>query len=565
MDDIALNMLPHFIKALWEQAYNTHGEGGREPAKELFSFSTKSALVDFRIPNMGARSVLEHADKELRTMELACNFALHAVTSYTDKLLSATRNHRNHSTAIYGLPNELVSVIFEFAKSTASDPEERASDRTPINLSQVSRRWRDIALTMPALWTTVDAAGAHRDLFIERSKPRLLDIVLPDYVSNSIDDDCIAARLALEAFIPHLERWGRLSLKHIKLETLNLPPAPNLHSLYIYHSSLPLHSYISLVPIHIPFTRRPPSLRRLSLIGRSLPITSSMLVDLEELCFHKTVHQSGAELLGILAACPRLRRFRADRLDFADPFDRVARSNPECIALLHLNTMELIGISDDTIRGILSSITVPSALALGIETNKTLGRLLPPAAIIEKCLPNLLSVRTLCLEARMDDSEVWFTGKSFGDDNILLKIIFYPSDSLTLPEIIESIASEFGQHMPGLPLHTLSLLQIHDHYLSCVAFVALISNLSTLAVLSLDECNAPSFLVVLILTPTTQLCPSLQSLRLRQSCIHKNTLIEVANSRRDRLLRIDITRCNGIDGDLVLELKRVPVEIHWVQ
>ncbi|KDQ12280.1 hypothetical protein BOTBODRAFT_96511, partial [Botryobasidium botryosum FD-172 SS1] len=59
------------------------------------------------------------------------------------------------SLPVYRLPNEVLSIIFELAESTASDLWQRSSTKNPINLSQVSRRWRDLALNLPTLWTTI--------------------------------------------------------------------------------------------------------------------------------------------------------------------------------------------------------------------------------------------------------------------------------------------------------------------------------------------------------------------------------------------------------------------------
>ncbi|KDQ08306.1 hypothetical protein BOTBODRAFT_645942 [Botryobasidium botryosum FD-172 SS1] len=489
MDDIALNTLPHFIKILRERLYSTSSEEG-------------------------------------------------------------------------GLATELSSLIHSIDKSPLIDVRiSNTSAGGALEPADKELRIMELACSF-ALRTVTSYAGkllAHRDLFIERSKPRLLDIVLPDYgLVNSVDDDDdgekhITPQLALEPFIPHLERWGKLSLIYIELEALNLPLAPNLHSVYVYHS--PYNPSVPL-PTHALFPQRPPSLCRLSLIGNFLPITSPMFSDLEELYLRDTSHHS-ADFLGMLAACPRLRRFKMGS-GFVGPFNQVARSNFEPIALPHLDTMELHWMRDDTVRGILSSIIVPPTLALGSKAREILGRFLPPAAIIERCLPNLLSVRTLRLETKMDKWEVWLTKKS--SEGGLLEAISPFGNSSLLPETLEKMASEFRQHMPGLLLHILSFLRIHDCHLNSLAFTQLVTDLPTLAVLSLDKCNAPSFLEALIFTPTTQLCPSHQSLRLHGSCVHKDTLIEVANSRRDQLLHIDITRCDGIDAEIVSELRWVLVE-----
>ncbi|TFY77202.1 hypothetical protein EWM64_g6808, partial [Hericium alpestre] len=48
------------------------------------------------------------------------------------------------------LPPELLALIFEFCSETAD--VHASSDRIPVALSHISRRWRSVALSTPALW-----------------------------------------------------------------------------------------------------------------------------------------------------------------------------------------------------------------------------------------------------------------------------------------------------------------------------------------------------------------------------------------------------------------------------
>jgi hypothetical protein len=148
----------------------------------------------------------------------------------------------NRNAITYNLPIETISTIFEIGLSEspflATSPTRVAffEDKwsplpTPFEIvvSSVSRRWRNVALQTPRLWTRVYinvAQSAHEllDLYLCRSKVCLLDITLSrrklrwerDRDLSAPDSDAkviIECKRYLEQLVPHVGRWREFSMR----------------------------------------------------------------------------------------------------------------------------------------------------------------------------------------------------------------------------------------------------------------------------------------------------------------------------------------------------------------
>ncbi|KDQ08651.1 hypothetical protein BOTBODRAFT_118404, partial [Botryobasidium botryosum FD-172 SS1] len=71
-------------------------------------------------------------------------------------MVSTLRFRHNLITPIYRLPNEVLALIFQFAESSPYNSLQPLESRVPLNISAVSRVWREIALDTPQIWTTID-------------------------------------------------------------------------------------------------------------------------------------------------------------------------------------------------------------------------------------------------------------------------------------------------------------------------------------------------------------------------------------------------------------------------
>jgi hypothetical protein len=146
----------------------------------------------------------------------------------------------NRNAITYNLPVETLSTIFEIGLSdspflaTKSKRHFYMEDRwsplpTPFEIvvSSVSRRWRNVALQTPRLWTRIYinvAQSAHEllDLYLCRSKICLLDITLSrrklrwERNCDPFVNDAkvlIECKRYLEQLVPYVRRWRELSIR----------------------------------------------------------------------------------------------------------------------------------------------------------------------------------------------------------------------------------------------------------------------------------------------------------------------------------------------------------------
>ncbi|KAF8060749.1 hypothetical protein FPV67DRAFT_1423717 [Lyophyllum atratum] len=130
-----------------------------------------------------------------------------------------------HRPPLSVLPNELLSEIFLRATHDASDRYESIS--TPITISQVSSRWRHVAISTRALWSTIIITfPTSRDqlsravTWLKRSQSYPLDIFL-DFRDPSWDWELPESahtfrwqdmEAILRLILTHVKRWKRFKL-----------------------------------------------------------------------------------------------------------------------------------------------------------------------------------------------------------------------------------------------------------------------------------------------------------------------------------------------------------------
>ena len=106
---------------------------------------------------------------------------------------------------IESLPNELLAHIFTLGANTPYDEKPFA-----VLVSSVGRRWRDIAISTPSVWSNlVFTTVVHRDrrlaaLWLSRSGAHPLDITI---------DKMGAKEHIMDIIIPYISRWRRLVVK----------------------------------------------------------------------------------------------------------------------------------------------------------------------------------------------------------------------------------------------------------------------------------------------------------------------------------------------------------------
>lgn len=97
----------------------------------------------------------------------------------------------NHQTPVYSLPEEILSDILQMAHTTQSvaahEFVENLGPAIELSASQVTKRWRDIAIHNPMLWKKIclPQSSGHIESYLCRSQGLLLDIVIKEGTSRS--------------------------------------------------------------------------------------------------------------------------------------------------------------------------------------------------------------------------------------------------------------------------------------------------------------------------------------------------------------------------------------------
>ncbi len=238
------------------------------------------------------------------------------------------------------LPAELIGHIFLIGvRDERHDPKGMA--RAPFNLivSSVCQRWRDIALSTPAMWQYITMSEADPEyrwtqLWLERSKEVPLDIDL--YWSDAgdlpglADDETCRIR---DILIPHARRWREFSfnvdtfeMNHIMLQALSelQEPLPLLEGLMLYNNDdfepedlfTPTHLRS---PIDVPSTIFP-RVRQVELWGVHIAWESWPFKNLTRLALSYHTHDiqySPAQFISMLNSSPNLEYLK---LNGSGPF-----------------------------------------------------------------------------------------------------------------------------------------------------------------------------------------------------------------------------------------------------
>ncbi|KAJ7045974.1 hypothetical protein C8F04DRAFT_455711 [Mycena alexandri] len=147
---------------------------------------------------------------------------LDAQISAVERSLSAL----SYKYPVLDLPNEIVAEIFVHSLPVYPECPPRTGILSPTNLSQICRKWREIALNTPLLWRAMvlprnsDASFVQRtretDLWLSRSGscPLSIEIVDP-YCFGTILDGWITEVFA--GLNPHRARWEYLKLHLVEI------------------------------------------------------------------------------------------------------------------------------------------------------------------------------------------------------------------------------------------------------------------------------------------------------------------------------------------------------------
>ncbi|KAJ6588337.1 hypothetical protein B0H19DRAFT_1098835 [Mycena capillaripes] len=150
-------------------------------------------------------------------------------------------------TTILSLPNELlVAIAAAGQEGRVADLDTTFNSKTEWTLSHISRRFRDVILGAPTLWTFVaadlEAEGSMEicKLYLERSKTCTISanfLYCALSVSQNLSD-FLATMRRIDHIVPHIHRisWLRLRMESNELlAPLLCVAAPNLRHLEIFN------------------------------------------------------------------------------------------------------------------------------------------------------------------------------------------------------------------------------------------------------------------------------------------------------------------------------------------
>ena len=308
----------------------------------------------------------------------------------------------NSSTrTIQDLSPELLSYIFFMATHHLQD--RAGSILQPITISHVSSRWREIAISTRALWTSIilsfpifPSQLLRSQIWLSRSYPLPIDIFL-DFRDPSWgwEEDSDSVGFPLELMVPILrflladvKRWRHFELLTdtwapiftFLRDTRDVEAAPLLRSISLSRCNA---YFASKGAVFQPVQFRDPiplfgglaldALRDVSLVGVHVDWAQSSLRNLTSLTFKyqaSGVMPSLDQFIDILSGCPELRHLCI--VGWGPQFEKptvqeIWDPSPKFIHLRHLIDFYFGFVDVDYALKVLSLFHFPSVQSLGLE------------------------------------------------------------------------------------------------------------------------------------------------------------------------------------------------------
>ncbi|KDQ06282.1 hypothetical protein BOTBODRAFT_193124 [Botryobasidium botryosum FD-172 SS1] len=509
--------------------------------------------------------------QQCEVIALACDFAASTLYSHRQHLLSTVQGSHNRQQPIYRLPNEVFSIIFEFANA-------------PLKVSHVSKLWRQIALNTPTLWTSIHYLNLSLiELFLDRAKSAPAEVRFHTdrtalYSPLRIRNDyCPKTDAVMTRFASTLQSHAH-HLRSLDLECCGISPRffghhlnmamPALSSLSL--NSEDAHSRYDIALREMPFgvfEGQTPCLRKLTLKRLCIPLASSIYNGLTSICLTLVsfINSSPHDFTRRLAGCPSLKSLSLNVVEF-DEVDENPVLQP--VHFPHLKTMELEDLEGDVVRDIFASVKVPVTLRLSLrvvdEADSTWYDMLPQGTDVMGNLPSLCAATQLNVRCELDSlSEVRGSSKSSG----FFELQFCGDEGAFSRQWLFSLAQ-----IPFPMLQDLTICNRGEDFFDSDLISHILGHLPTLISLYLYRCTAAA--QTLILSPTSRLCPLLQSLALDECGASGVTAIAIARSRSNLdgnadhqgtkiscLRRLFVRNGVGFDADVIRTLQELPIEL----
>ena len=495
---------------------------------------------------------------------------------------------RNTLAAVNNLPDEVLVEVFghlAFSVRPSLGPVGKIRPGAGISwlaVAKVCRRWRNIALWTPKLYSFIDA----RNIAITRTfLSRSCNIPVEVYMQSDASSTNIHGAMA--EIEPHFSRVRGVqcqaryqSMLALTLHVGSLP-APMLESLHLEQTTirrmLALNEAVVIPEI---FNGHTPALRRLYLAHVSIPWTSpifSGLTELHLLLQHSSTSPSIDTFLRALENCPLLETLTLVR---AGPsLDADLEEYPTPLRVVELPRLREIYLQlsrpIDT-QYVVAHLIVPSTAIVTIycqlDSNQDFSAVLP-----RDCggLRGLSHVRRLRMYVE-DVQSITLSGYTQSSAAVLVLSLFIgESEGMLKPRLF---FSQLGRFFPLSHLEDLEVVNCAAQ-VSKDKFVEVLSNLPSLTHLTASEkwpARQRQILCALTMPPLGNdegvVCPSLKVLRFSGLDVKQEVVDDVAHTCRSRAFKgaaLDAVHIAGLGPKSVLSLfdvvSTVNVDDSWVE
>ncbi|KDQ10646.1 hypothetical protein BOTBODRAFT_57878 [Botryobasidium botryosum FD-172 SS1] len=490
------------------------------------------------------------------------------------------------------VPVDILAAIFKLAAQPDQNSVLPPERRPPLNVAQVSSRWRETALNMPELWTQVDAtlAGTPPTDKLIRSSQEIpsnagLAPARTEQVTSAQDEARIGSptqtdiedyEVQIDAFermqplLPHAALWRSLklhSLQQADLELLVLP-VPNLE---VFHAEIDADARPG-TQLNLPtnlFDGFAPHLRDVKLTSVHMSLSSHLLSHLTSLHLCNIKFGKGSTMLRLMAVLRSSPQLQYLTLSGANLPASGGRPLGEKALLLDLQTITIDNMSDTTVRHLMSSIIVSrrTKVALSPSSGMSFATTFPPPTVdIPSSFPNLHRVGHLRITALA--REIHVVGKDARGGRTLADLRFTSTKrGRPMPlMVLESL----GAGWPLPHLKSITFWDLQPDAISVEFFVDTLYGFPALETLSFDECD-PAFVKALIATPKDYVCPLLQRLEIQASDIGGKEVVKVVTSRTSHvaasgkvyLQSVKLSECRMIGEDCIEVLEELVPDVEW--
>ncbi|KDQ07287.1 hypothetical protein BOTBODRAFT_38905 [Botryobasidium botryosum FD-172 SS1] len=470
--------IPRLLQSLCQKVYEYGVQYGDTKAVDISQICDPKLYApfcfDFHIPNADKSDAVDVFDEECELLEKARFLASEAIRLCTGHMISTLRTRSNQYNATYRLPNEVLSLIFQFIERSSANPLCPLRKRAPHNIAAVSRLWREVALNTPSLWTRIDVMPPWLTrVFLRRSKEEPLRIEVDaneldepgswaspwlaqdadeesgegseeegedvgthedgsneEDVDNDVASDYshpapVQSRFSrfIELLKPTVHRWASMELHNAStaevVQTLHFP-LPRLEFLCMTRHAYELDTATYLRAIA-------PRLRDFHLVAVPISLASPIYAGLTSLRLEDDVFGASTirQLFGALAACPDLESLTLINYRFDDPHS-ADTSNPSIpIILNRLQHLQLERVEGRLPKAILDSISVPSTVTL----NANMEVISWAEAMVPMNVANAPRVRHMIITIRRTNggaSVYTIIGEASEEGPILLEIRYNP-------------------------------------------------------------------------------------------------------------------------------------------